>query len=449
MTTIKTYESGLRFIFTQVNNPISAFNLVVGVGAQNESYEQEGLSHFLEHLIFKSTTNRTVEEINDQLSYIGANHNAATYKDKTCFHFKVPKQNFEKGLEIFSDILQNGRFLPQEIDPERAVVLEEMEMRNDNPGTILFSKIDNEFFAGTPRGHLTIGRKEVIQNVTPKQIVAYKNKHYTPNNMIVSVVADMTFEQAEQLIQKYFPTYFKGKAKPTTQNRVPFDINIKNNYFSYDKDDNQVNLDIAIKGVGMFDEKFYVQQVFCSLLGGDCSARLYKELREKLGLAYSTWCSEDVKSDCGYLHLYIGTTDAKLEQAIVGMKKILFDIAKNGVTEKELNKIKNLLKNSFVYREETSESICHGNANSLFKRDTKIIEFEEYCQNIDKVTTKDIQDFAKQVFVENNFVVGVVGKNIDIKRLKVYETCLKKKNTQKKQTQKTTQTEIESTQNQQ
>lgn len=433
MLKIKTLKNGMQLVVDENNSPITSFGLLVKVGSFNENKDEEGVSHFIEHLMFKSTKNNSVEEIATKTAFLGTEANAYTSNTHTLYHFKSLTENFEKSLEIYADMLQNGIFNPREVNSEREVVLEEMSRAMDNPISVLFDKTNEALYSGTCYAHPVLGNEEVIKNISIEKIKNYIAKHYTPNNMVVSVSGGITMEQAEELIIKYFPNYFKEEHGVKQIDRTPVDIVVGDKYIVSFKDDNQVNIMVSIKGKNMFDKDHYIQTLYATILGGDMSSRLFLTLREKMGLAYSVSAFADAEINFGTVRMYIGTSKDKVSKALIGMRKIMLDMAKNGATELELQKAKNQIKAELMFGNETGENIMMSNATKLSTKG-EILSNIELLDKIDSITVEDINRFAKEIFIQNEFVVCAVGKDIKKEDLRVFETCVKQREHKKSTT---------------
>lgn len=425
MVDIKLLENGAKLVVENNGSSITCFGVLVGVGSVNESKEFEGVSHFVEHLMFKSTKKRSTIQIASDLEFLGTDLNAYTSKNHTLYYFKSLTENFEKSLEIYADMLQNGLLKKEEVDPERDVVIEEMKLQQDSSMRTLYSQTDKILFDGTTHAHGVLGSEDIIKNISVDKIKQYINKHYTPNNMIFSISGGVTVEQAEELLRKYFPNYFAKKAFPKKIDKTPYDIVVNDKYGVYQKEDNQVNIMVSIKGKSLLDKDKNVQSLYSHILGGGMSSRLFSILREKMGLAYTVNSFPYERINSGTLNIYIGTSKEKISKALVGMKKIMFDIAKNGVSELEFQRSKNKIKASIMFDSESSSSNMMDNAVSVWYTD-KIKSKQQIIDEIDAVTIEDVNKFAKQIFLQKEFLVYAVGNNLNKEELKVFETCINK-----------------------
>lgn len=423
MIKTKTYDSGLQLVVDESNSPCVSFGAMYRVGSQNERENEEGFAHFIEHLMFKSTKNRSTDKISSELEFLGSEINAYTCKTHTCYHFKAIKENFEDSLKVYADMLQNGLLLQEEVDTEREVVVEEMNRSEDNPNSITWQELDKSLYGGTKLAHRVLGTKEVIRGCTVAELRAFRDRYYTPENAVISIAGGITFEEAEKLVKKNFAPYFTKKAEIRKYDTSELNNKIVDPYVVYNKDDKQVNYKLAIKGVSLFDRDVYVQSLYSVILGGGMSSRLFSILREQKSLAYGVGSIDNPSLQNGEIVLFIGTTREKLKTAVAGMKEILYDMAKNGVTAEELDKAKNQLKASLVFGCEQTMSVMLNNAEQLTNKG-KIETINDKLAKINSVSAEDIKRFAQRIFLENEYVSVACGKDIDKNDLKVFETAV-------------------------
>lgn len=427
MINVKKLENGAQLVVEDNGSSITSFGVLVGVGSNNESKNLEGISHFIEHLMFKSTKNRNTIQIASDAEFLGTDINAYTTKNYTLYYFKSLTQNFEKSLEIYADMLQNGLLKKEEVDMEREVVVEEMNRSLDTPINILYNETDKIIFEGTSQAHRVLGSEDVIKNISIDEIKQYINKYYTPNNMIFSVAGGVSIEQAEEMLRRYFPNYFNKKAFANKIDKTPYEIVINDKYATYQKKDNQVNLMLCIKGKSLLDKDKNIQNLYVRILGDGMSSRLFSILREKMGLAYNVSAFAYERINSGTVNIYLGTSKEKVTKALIGIKKIMLDMAKNGVSEMEFQKAKNQMKASQMFDSETSESSMLDNAINLWHTGT-IKSKQQIINEIDDVKIEEVKQFAKQIFLENEFLVYAVGNNLSKEKLKVFQTCIKNHN---------------------
>ncbi|MBQ8425573.1 MAG: insulinase family protein [Clostridia bacterium] len=415
----KTYNNGLRLILEKNNKNVIASNILFKVGSQNESKTEEGYSHFIEHLVFKSSEKYTTEEIMDKFTMLGADFNAYTSKTVTRFIFKCLAENFEPCFEIYSDMLLHPKFLQEELDRERNVVIEEMKKYEDEPSEVMYQGTVENYFDGTTLAHDILGTEEIISNVTRAQLLEYKSRFYIPEKTIISVCGNIDFEKLDEIVTKYFISEYDYNAEPEKVDYTPLKINIKEKYKIIERDDNQANVCIHIKSVTYDSKLKYVANLYTSILGNSQNSRLYKKIREELGLVYSIYAYSEIKAGHGEMFIIFGTRPKNVQKAIFEIKKIIQELAENGATEVELERAKIWKKSCMEFSSETNSDIAEING-SLIHNDNKHTSLSTRKSKFEKVKLEDINKFAKRIANEKVFNIVAVGKDINIEDLKQF-----------------------------
>ena len=419
MINLKTYKNGLRLCHEKNDKNVVAVNILFNVGSSNESENEQGYSHFIEHLLFKSSEKYSTLEIMDKLSYYGADFNAYTSRTVTRYIFKCLKENFEPCFEIYSDMIINPKFESEEIDKERGVVIEEMKKCDDDPVEVLYRAVMDNYYHDNPYAHDELGTEEIISNVSRDELLAYKNKHYTADNCIISVAGNIEFDELDKIVEKYFTAQFKTEGKPYKLSSDEIEPNISKKYDVVYRDDNQANVCVHIKTVTASSDDKYLSDIYASILGNSQNSRLYKVIREELGLVYSVYAFTDMVPFTGGIFIMLGTRPKNVKKAISEIKKIVLDLAENGATEEELERVKNLKKSLIEFNSETNSDIAESNG-SMIHLFEKCKTIEERKEKIDGVTLEKVNDFAKRIATEEMFNIVAVGKGVDVNDLKQY-----------------------------
>lgn len=416
MLKIKKYQNGTSLIVqTDRKTKYTSFCLFIKVGSQDEQEKEYGVAHFLEHIFFKSTKTKTSSEISKYLEGLGAHINAETGQETTQYYFRCLTENFEKCLKIFSEMFYKGKFDKEEIDKERLVILEEIKRCQDNSSRMAYLNGQMSLYDGLKFGHMTLGTEQIIKNVLIGEIKEFKKRTYTPNKITISVYSDLNFEIVNKMVLKYFKT--TSKAVNKKEDDYIFTVNPKQKYVVHKKDDKQVNLYIFIKIDGYFkNKKKYAQILFSEILGSGMSSRLFIELREKLGLAYSTFSGLNLLRNCGALNLYIGTSPEKVKFVVLEMKKILKDLAENGISPEELKKAKNKIKSQAIFALDNKLRIACKNAFN-FAFYNKIESAKQKFKRFEKISLDEVNNIAKEIFREEKIVISAVGKGFEVEDL--------------------------------
>ena len=415
----KTYKNGLRLIHEKNNKNVVSLNMMFNVGSQNETKSEEGYSHFIEHMIFKGTKNINSFEIMDKLTFLGADYNAFTSKIATKFVFKCLAENFEKCFEIYADILVNAEFDSTELDRERQVVIEEMKRCDDEPTEVMYKRAMDNYFAGLPYAHDELGDEKIIESVTREQLLEYKNRFYKPENCVISVVGNIDFEELDKIVEKYFASKFDYDAVPNKFDFEPYKINISKRYDIVERDDNQANVCVVIKSVSSNDEQKFACDLYTSILGSSQNSRLFKVIREKLGLVYTIFAYNEMSGKAGELLIVFGTRPKNVKKAMVEIKKTILDFAEHGATEEELTRAKNWKKSCLAFGTETNGDLAEING-TIFNVFNKVFDSKDRLQKTESVTLEQVNEFAKRIANENVLNVVAVGKGVKIEDISVF-----------------------------
>ena len=392
---ISTQENrDLRVCIDQTNDYNSAvIAVLVKTGSRNETKEESGISHFLEHMAFKGTKNLTAKQISDRIEDIGGYMNAFTSKEKTCYYVKVLKEDVEIAIDILSDILTNSSFSEEEIDKERGVIIQELYAGLDTPSDLVF---DYHFYGmygeDTPMGRTIIGTEENIKGFNRDNFVDYMSKNYSRNNTVISVCGNVDREKIVKMCFDKFANY--GSNNQLNQSN-------KIEYFGNSTVKSKIDLEqaqcvLSFNAVSYHDEQYYTYQVMNNILGQGMSSRLFQEIREKMGLAYTVSSHMDCYQDGGNLMIYAGTSTDKI---IPLYQTIINEILKlsDKIDDSELTRAINGYKASFLMSQESTKSRAMKLASnvSTFNR---YITHEEMLGKINMITKNDVQNLAKDMF---------------------------------------------------
>lgn len=406
------FDSGLRLIVeTKKNSKIISTGIMVNVGAMYESSEEYGLAHLVEHTMFKSTKNHNFKEISKRLEGLGIKYNASTSKQCTYYYMDCIKDSLNETYEIFADMFYNGIYDKDEIENEKKVVLEEMNMCEDSSYDILLYNIMNNMYNGSIVGHRVIGDRSVIESATPDSLRAFKEKYYTPDNMVVTIVGNISLEEARDLVQKHFNSKYTTVAnyKP----RLSYKINphITKKFASIQKDEKQINIAILIKAPRLNERDYDAFNVYSRILGGGRCSRLFDTLREKEGLCYMVDASPYSNTLVGSLMLFVSTSKENVGKALSTMRKVVNGMC-DTVTEEELNRAKVALKTDILFASEVKHIMAHSNANELYDFG-KVFTIAKESKDIDRVTLDKVNAIAHRIATETRFTVCAVGDSVD------------------------------------
>jgi predicted Zn-dependent peptidase len=377
------------------------------VGSRFETRNNNGVSHFIEHLYFKGTRKRPdTFAISQELDKVGAQFNAFTGKDYTGYYIKVAKHNIELAFDVLSDMLFHSKFDSKEINRERGVIIEEIRMYKDNPLMYIGDLLEQISYKGHSLAREIAGPETVITKISRQDILKYKDEHYRSDNMIIGVGGNYSQAKLNKLIDKYFGKKFGKKQEHKFD---PFiskqaEPRVKVQY----KQTAQVQLAMGFPGVGRLDKKYMTQLLLSIILGGNMSSRLFISIRERHGLAYSVRTGIDDHADSGLFSIQAGLKKDKLALAYKLIVKELSKIKKIHVSEGELKKAKDFIKGKLVLGLEDSFDYVYWLVHQMVDfgeaRGIKSIEKE-----IDKVTSKQIQELANEIFINDKLNLAIIG----------------------------------------
>lgn len=415
----KILENGLRVLTIPIENANSVTILVlVGTGSRYETKDINGISHFLEHMFFKGTEKRpTTLAISETLDAVGGEYNAFTSKEMTGYWAKVDKKHFDIALDWLADILLNSKFDAEEIEREKGVIIEEVNMYLDTPTAYIGDLWEELLYGDQPAGWKVIGDKENILSFNREKITEYFEKHYSPKNMIVCVAGGFERKDVEDKIKNYFSA--KDARSAGAEKVKTKESQTEPNILLHNKKTDQTHFCLGARAYDLFSEKKYALALLSVILGGNMSSRLFIEVRERNGLAYSIHTSADSATDAGYLVTQAGIDHKNLEKSIKIILQEYKKIKEEEISEKELQKAKDYLKGRMSLSLDSSDyqASFYGLAELL---EDNAITPEQKFDKIDKVSISDIKNVAGDIFLPeklNLAVLGPVDEN-DEKKLK-------------------------------
>ncbi len=408
MVHFKQFNNGLRLIVDKMDSLMSvSMGIIVHTGASQESDREDGISHFIEHMMFKGTKKRTAFQISDEMDRIGAQMNAFTAKDITCYYAKSTTGHAEEAFEILADLFLESTFPDDEMEREKGVVIEEINMTEDTPDDLCLDMLSTAYFGNEGYGRTILGPRENVSGFTAIDIKNYMAQHYTPNNIVVSMSGNIDIDLAESLVAKYFACH-------NTQNydRKPVNVELKCQSLLRSKDIEQVHIGIAFPSVKRYDRLFDATQIMNVVLGGGMSSRLFQTVREKLGLAYTVYSYVTAYEETGALAVYAGVNSGKYQSSVDAIFNCINDIKKKDITKDEFVRGKEQLISSSIFSQEsTSSRMLLFGKEMLYNN--KVYSFEDRVSRLSAVTFDDVMEaidcnfnFAKKA----SAVVGAADK---------------------------------------
>ncbi|PIY96967.1 MAG: hypothetical protein COY66_02235 [Candidatus Kerfeldbacteria bacterium CG_4_10_14_0_8_um_filter_42_10] len=405
----KTFPNGLKAIVAPLKDTKTITLLVlVKVGSRHEPQNLNGVSHFIEHMMFKGTVKRpTTLQISKELDGVGAECNAFTQKDQTGYHIKVNHEKKKLAFDVLSDMLKNSLFDPKELNRERGVIEEEINMYKDNPQSYVDSLFEELLYGKDNRlGQLISGPKAVIRKVTRSQMMRYKKKYYHPRNMLVVISGKINPQEGFRLIEKHF-NWERTKDKASSFSKVKVIQNAPRAKVEYKKTE-QVQLCLGFPAYSYFHKDLEALYLLNIILGGNMSSRLFINIRERQGLCYFIRSSANIYEDIGNFVIQSGLDRRRISQAIVRILEEIKKIKQTAVSSEELDKAKEYLKGRLTLEMEDSEQIAgwYGIQQLLTG---KTLTLEQKLRKIQKVKIGDIQRVAKDIFQTSKINLALIG----------------------------------------
>ncbi len=387
-----TCQNGVRIVLENIPTVRSvAIGVWIGTGSRNETPENNGISHFLEHMFFKGTTSRTARDIAESFDSIGGQVNAFTSKEYTCYYAKVLDTHAEYALEVLADMFFHSTFVEEELNKEKKVVLEEIKMYEDTPDDIVHDLLSKAIYENHALGFPILGTESTLATFDGDVLRQYMEDFYTPENVVISVAGNVD-ETFIGTIEKYFG-HFERKPAQTNQEKPVFHTNrlVKK------KDTEQAHLCLGFPGLPIGHDDIYSLIVLNNILGGSMSSRLFQEVREQRGLAYSVFSYHSAFKDSGIVTIYGGTDAKQLDLLLETIHETLEKLVDGGVTEKELKNSKEQLKGSFMLSlESTNSRMSRNGKNELLLGRHRSLD--EIIQQIDQVTKDSVDQMARNIF---------------------------------------------------
>lgn len=388
---------------------------MVGVGSRYEKESEAGLSHFIEHMLFKGTKKRpTTLDIAEELDAIGGEYNAFTSKDLTMYYAKADSKHVSTALDVIADMFLNSKIEPQEIEKEKGTIIQEFNMQEDDPRRTVWDVFEGSLYGKNPLGRDVTGKKATIMAFARKNFVDYMKRFYLAEDTIVCVAGKFNEKEIIKKIGEYFFEMKSGKKnkfeKVKEKQKLP-SIGIK-----FKKTD-QTHLIIGNRAYKENHKDRFVLSLLSVILGGNMSSRIYTEVREKRGLAYSVHTSVETYEECGYVATYAGVDHKNLGITVETILKEYKKISTKKISEKELQKAKDFIKGKMVMGLESSDEVAMFFIGQEMRK-KKIMALPEIFKRIDKVTTSDILRVAKDIFKEKSLNLAVIGPHRNQKELK-------------------------------
>ena len=405
-------KGGLRVVTEHMPGVRSAaVGVFVQVGSRDEAAQLNGASHFLEHLLFKGTPTRSAMDISTALDEVGGEFNAYTAREYTCYHARVLDEDLPMALDVLGDMLTASLITSDDVEAEREVILDEIAMHDDDPDDVVHNLFATHAWgAESPLGRSIAGTVDSITTMDRARIVRFYKRHYRPDNMVVAVAGNLDHAAVVEQVRTSFGRrdFLSGDAEPVAPRKPGTrHVAVRPGYVETTRPFEQVNLVLGMEGQRRDDPRRFALGVLNTALGGGTSSRLFQEIREVRGLAYSVYSFASHHADSGIVGVAVGCLPAKLDEVLATVRAELAKVAADGITAEELARGKGQLRGGLVLGLEDSASRMSRLGKAELVHD-ELLEIDEVLARIDAVTLEQVREVAAEIFSRPE-ILAVVG----------------------------------------
>ena len=402
--------SGLRIVTEEVPSVRSAaIGIWVNVGSRDETPAVAGASHFLEHLLFKGTTRRSALEISSSIEAVGGEMNAFTSKEYTCFYARVIDTDLPMAIDVVSDLITSSIVSALDVDAERKVVLEEIAMRDDDPSDLVHDLYAETYYGDTQLGRPILGTVESIKTMSRNAVFNYYKKRYLPQDLVVAVAGNIKHKKVVEMVERALSAdgFLDVKGAPQIRGNEIMRKAKQSSVGLITRKTEQAHMFYGMEGVARHDERRFAMGILASALGGGMSSRLFQEIREKRGLAYSVYAYAQQFAGSGQIGFYAGCNPTKAIEVIEIIREVLTDVAEHGMTHEEIDRAKGAVRGSLVLSQEDSGSRMSriGKNEIVYGH---VMSFDDILKEISSVTHEDVRKVASE-FLTKTPTLALVG----------------------------------------
>ena len=407
MVAIKTLSNGMRTAGERIPHFRSAaMGVWVGVGSVHEGEGEHGMSHLIEHMVFKGTKKRTARELASVMDAVGGHLNAYTTKECTCYHVRVVDEHTKLAIDVLSDLSTNGLFAEEALNMEKQVILEEIAMVEDTPEDLVGELLGDAFYGGHNLGKPILGRAEEIRSYTRQNVIDYLEKHYRPGNFVFSIAGNYDEAQVDGLLTQHFGA---NGHPANAYEAMPFEHDGVKRAEVRKKNIEQLHVSIAFRGFARMDDRLYPMLVLNNILGGGMSSRLFQRIREERGLVYSVYTYPAAYVGSGMFAIYAGLNPSNVEEVMKIVREELDAMRKGNITEEEFVRAREQLKGGYVLGLDGISSRMADIGRSVLLNNAVRTE-EEVLNKVNAVTVADVAAVAQYIFDGKYSAASAVGK---------------------------------------
>lgn len=400
----KRYENGLKLVVKRMQGLMSVtMGILVGTGANVETDAEDGISHFIEHMQFKGTKTRNAFQLSDAFDRLGAQVNAFTSKEITCYYSKCTSDHTSDCFALLADLFLESTFPEDEMEREKGVICEEIAMNEDSPEDLCMDILAQTYYGNKNYGRNILGTAKNVKGFTIDDVMAYKKARYCPENIVISFAGEIDPVTAQALVENYFGKMDKGAFE-----RRPIQVQTYHNSVVKTKPIEQMHLALAYPSIARGNENEELYSAINAVLGGSMSARLFQEVREKRGLAYSVYSYLSFYQECGSLCIYAGVNPAKIDEAYGAVLDVVKSLKEKGISEEEFMRSREQMKSGMFFSNESTNSQMLLYGKYMLFNDG-IFNFEDKLQRINSMTFDKANELLKTMFDAERSSVALVG----------------------------------------
>lgn len=407
MYLIDKLDNGIKVVMEKIDyvNSVS-IGVIINNGSIREEKCNNGVSHFIEHMLFKGTKNRNPREIAESIDNIGGQLNAFTGKEQTCYYAKVLDQHLPIAIDVLGDMINNSLFLEEDIEKEKSVIIEEINMYLDEPEDLVYELLNEIMFENTTLEYPILGIESIVSSMTRETIIDYFYNNYIPENMIVSLAGNFDPKETLKLLNQAFGYFNNKDSNPQWVDNNQY--NYTNKIKGIHRKTEQLNFCIGLEGVNSKSDDIHSTLVMNNIFGGSMSSRLFQSIREDRGLAYSVYSHLSTFENTGVFSIYAGLNPKQITKVTKLIKDEIINIKNYFISKDELYRSKEQLKGNYILGTEGTFSRMFENGKSLSL--TNRIECpEEIINKINKVNLDDIKRVVENIFIESKTNIAYVG----------------------------------------
>ena len=422
MVRIKKLSNGITVILEEMDYLRSvSLGVWVRVGSANETKENNGIAHVIEHMLFKGTKNRSAKKIADDCAMLGGNLNAYTSKECTSYYITTLDYHINSAIELLSDMICNSLITEEDLEKEKGVIVEEIDMYDDSPDDLVHELLQKEVWKNHPLGFIISGTKKNVEAFTRSDVLEFMKRYYVAENMVISIAGHFEEDNVLNALEQYFGE-ISNENHPSDFTKPKF----HQTFITRNKDIEQVHMNLAFDAVSSNSEERYIMSLVNSIFGGSDSSILFQKVREELGLAYSVFSYASPYNKAGLFQIDVTLNPSNAHHVFDTIMNIIEEFRCEGIREEELNRAKEQMNTEFIISNESSRNRMNNNGKALLHHEP-IESISEIMEQVNKITIEEANAYIGKYFTIDCFSMCLIG-NINASEKELIETNWKKYN---------------------